>query len=432
MAITPGLDTGQGPTPAPARSAAPDGREAGPLLRVRDLSVTYPSARGAVPAVRGVSFDVRPGEVLGLVGESGSGKSSVCTALMGLLPDGARVDAAGIDFEGRDLSRLREREMRRIRGRRIALVPQQPMTSLAPTTPVGRQLRWYLGERLDDPALRATLTGIGLGAVLDRPHDLPGAFSGGQLQRLVIAIAALAHQPALLLADEPTTTLDATVQAQVLKLLLTLREELGLAILYVSHDLAVVAQICDRVGVMYGGRLVETAPVDRIFADPRHPYTRALVAAMPATTPEDEPLRPIPGSADGANLLTGCPFAPRCGHVMDVCRTRMPGVVRYGEGAVACHWASAGGLGGVGGSGTVGVGAGGSVGGAVRSGSADVNADGSVGAADEQGSADTHADGSVGDGRVVDVAVGLSADPDAGPGVHTGADSAATLRGGAK
>lgn len=333
---------GPGTKPGTAAAAAPDPAAGRPdpaaLLRVRGLSVTYPSVRGPVPAVRGVSFEVRPGEVFGLVGESGSGKSSVCTAVMGLLPDGTRLDADGIDFEGRDLARLRERELRRVRGHRIALVPQQPMTSLSPTTPVGRQLRWYLGERLDDPALRETLAAIGLGAVLDRPRDLPGAFSGGQLQRLVIAIAALSHEPALLLADEPTTTLDATVQAQVLKLLLTLRENLGLAMLYVSHDLAVVAQICDRVGVMYGGRLVETAPVNEIFASPRHPYTRALVAAMPSTTPADEPLRPIPGTADGANLLAGCPFAPRCANATDVCHTEMPAPAWHGDASVSCHW----------------------------------------------------------------------------------------------
>ncbi|MCF2526080.1 ABC transporter ATP-binding protein [Yinghuangia soli] len=334
------MATTLGPGSRPGTAATPEAGAAADqaaLLRVRGLSVTYPSARGPVPAVRDVAFDVRPGEILGLVGESGSGKSSVCTAVMGLLPDGTRLDADEIGFEGRDLARLRERDLRRIRGRRIALVPQQPMTSLAPTTPVGRQLRWYLGDRLDDPQLRGTLQAIGLGAVLDRPHDLPGAFSGGQLQRLVIAIAALAHEPALLLADEPTTTLDATVQAQVLKLLLTLREDLGLAVLYVSHDLAVVAQICDRVGVMYGGRLVETAPVAEIFTNPRHPYTRALVAAMPSTTPADQPLRPIPGTAEGANLLPGCPFAPRCPEVMDVCRTAMPAPVRRAAATVGCH-----------------------------------------------------------------------------------------------
>jgi peptide/nickel transport system ATP-binding protein len=307
-----------------------------PLLRVRDLDVTYRGTDGPVPAVRGVSFDVAPGEILGLVGESGSGKSSVCTALMGLLPDGARMRATGIDFQGDDLATMRERELRKVRGRRLAFVPQQPMTSLSPTTAVGRQLRWYLGDRLDDVELRETLVGIGLGPVLDRPRDLPGAFSGGQLQRVVIALAALTHEPALLLADEPTTTLDATVQAQVLRLLLTLRDKLGLALVYVSHDLAVVSTICDRVGVMYGGRLVETAPVREIFAAPRHPYTRALIAAMPATTPADRPLRAIPGTAEGANLLPGCPFAPRCAQALDVCGERMPDPVRRGVGDVRC------------------------------------------------------------------------------------------------
>ncbi|MFE5333214.1 ABC transporter ATP-binding protein [Embleya sp. NPDC056575] len=310
---------------------------AAPLLRVRDLDVTYP---GPVPAVRGVSFDVAPGEILGLVGESGSGKSSVCTALTGLLPAGAHRRADAIEFEGTDLATLRERDLRRVRGRRLAFVPQQPMTSLAPTTPVVRQLRWYLGDRLDDVEVRETLTGIGLGPVLDRPRDLPGGFSGGQLQRVVIAIAALAHEPALLLADEPTTTLDATVQAQVLRLLLTLRDKLGLALIYVSHDLAVVSTICDRVGVMYGGRLVETAPVRELFAAPRHPYTRALLAAMPATTPADRPLRAIEGTAEGANLLPGCPFAPRCPQVLGVCRERMPEPTAHGAGMVRCHLAS--------------------------------------------------------------------------------------------
>ncbi|OPC80534.1 dipeptide/oligopeptide/nickel ABC transporter ATP-binding protein [Embleya scabrispora] len=307
------------------------------LLRVRDLDVTYP---GPVPAVRGVSFDVAPGEILGLVGESGSGKSSVCTALTGLLPAGAHRRARAIEFEGADLAALRERDLRRVRGRRLAFVPQQPMTSLAPTTPVVRQLRWYLGDRLDDVEVRETLTGIGLGSVLDRPRDLPGGFSGGQLQRVVIAIAALAHEPALLLADEPTTTLDPTVQAQVLRLLLTLRDKLGLALVYVSHDLAVVSTICDRVGVMYGGRLVETAPVRELFAAPRHPYTRALLAAMPATTPADRPLRAIEGTAEGANLLPGCPFAPRCPQVLPVCRERMPEPTAHGAGTVRCHLAS--------------------------------------------------------------------------------------------
>ena len=214
--------------------------------------------------------------------------------------------------------------MREVRGRRIALVPQQPMTSLSPTSTIGKQMGWYLGELLEDPEIHETLTSIGLRPVLDRAGNLPQGFSGGQLQRLLIAIASLAHKPALMLADEPTTTLDATVQAQVLRLLLDMRAKLGLSILYVSHDLAVIAQVCDRVGVMYGGRLVEVASVQELFDAPKHPYTQALIAAMPSASADDERLQSIPGTAAGANRLAGCPFAPRCPRADDQCRTAMP------------------------------------------------------------------------------------------------------------
>ncbi|GAA0708442.1 ABC transporter ATP-binding protein [Dactylosporangium roseum] len=306
-----------------------------PALRVADLHVRY----GGSTAVRDVSFHIDGGEVFGLVGESGSGKSSVCAALMRLLPPGGSLRATAIEFGGRDLSRASERDMRAIRGKGIALVPQKPMTSLSPTTPVGRQLRWYLGERLDSAQTQQMLISIGLRAVLDRPGDLPSRFSGGQLQRLLIAIAALTHRPALLLADEPTTTLDATVQAQVLRLLLAVRAEVGSAMLYVTHDLAVIAQVADRIGVMYGGRLVEVAPVAELFAAPRHPYTRALIAAMPSAWIEGRPLRPIPGSAAGANRTDGCPFAPRCPHADTICQETMPTAVMAGAAMVRCHHA---------------------------------------------------------------------------------------------
>lgn len=303
-----------------------------PLVSVSDLTVAY----GRTTAVNGVSFDIAAGEVFGLVGESGSGKSSVCTAVVRLLPRSARLGGA-IRFEGEDLTTLDERAMRRVRGTRIALVPQQPMTSLSPTSTIGRQMQWYLGEALQDGDTRDTLAGIGLRPVLDRSRNLPSGFSGGQLQRLLIAMACLANRPSLLLADEPTTTLDATVQAQVLRLLADLRTRLGLSILYVSHDLAVIAQICDRVGVMYGGRLVEVATVTELFARPRHPYTQALIAAMPATSPPGERLHAIPGSAAGANRLPGCPFAPRCERATDICRTTMPEPEHVGASMVRCH-----------------------------------------------------------------------------------------------
>ncbi|MEU5991458.1 ABC transporter ATP-binding protein [Spirillospora sp. NPDC047418] len=306
------------------------------LLDVEDLHVDYPGHAGrTVPAVRGVTFRLRRGEVLGLVGESGSGKSSVCAALTRTLPDGARLRAAGLAFDGTGLIGLPDEAMRGLRATRIGLVPQRPMTSLSPATPVLRQLRWYGGGEDLVPLLEQ----VGLRAVLDRPRDYPHRFSGGQLQRLLIVLAALARRPDLLIADEPTTTLDATVQAQVLRLLLDLRDRLGLGILYVTHDLAVVAQVCDRVAVMYGGRLVETGPVRQIFAAPRHPYTKALLAALPGRTRPGDRLGAIPGSAVDAARHPGCPFAARCPVVLERCREEAPRPVVTSEATISCHHA---------------------------------------------------------------------------------------------
>lgn len=308
------------------------------LLTVEDLHVHYAGHdRGAppVPAVRGVSFTLRGGEVLGLVGESGSGKSSVCSALTRVLPPGARLRAGAIDFDGTDLSTLSEGGMRQLRSSRIGVVPQRPMTSLSPSTPVLAQLRWYTGEE----DLAPLLAQVGLQAVMDRPGDYPHRFSGGQLQRLLIVLAALARSPDLLIADEPTTTLDATVQAQVLRLLLKLRDQLGLAMLYVTHDLAVVAQVCDRVAVMYAGQIVETASVHEIFNSPRHPYTRALLASLPGRTARGERLATLPGSAAGADRGAGCPFAPRCPAVLPRCHAEAPLQSVAGGRTVRCHLA---------------------------------------------------------------------------------------------
>ncbi|MEU8802403.1 ABC transporter ATP-binding protein [Spirillospora sp. NPDC048819] len=342
----------------------PDG---GPLLSVADLSVSFRTRTGDTRAVRDVSFDLAPGEILGLVGESGSGKSTVLTSLMRMLPGNAAVSAGHVRFDGADLLALREERMRRLRGDRIGLIPQRPMTSLSPTTPIGRQLRWHLARRDDDrrpggdrpggdrsgvdrsggdgpggdgpggDRLGELLREVGLGAVLDRLGGYPYEFSGGQLQRMLIAVAALGRRPELLLADEPTTTLDATVQAQVLRLLLELRDRVGLAMIFVTHDLGVISQISDRVGVMYAGRLVETAPVRELFASPRHPYTRALIGAMPGRRGRGEPLRTIPGTVGGANLLPGCPFAPRCDIAADVCSAEYPAPRAFGTATVSCH-----------------------------------------------------------------------------------------------
>ncbi|WP_211593314.1 ABC transporter ATP-binding protein [Microbispora sp. H10836] len=310
---------------------------AGPLLSVRDLAVVFRTRTGEVPAVREVSFDLARGEIFGLVGESGSGKSTVLTALTRMLARNARITSGRIGFDGADLLALREPAMRRLRGDRIGLIPQRPMTSLSPATSIGRQLRWHLDGLDDAGRLKELLGGVGLDALLDRLDGYPFEFSGGQLQRLLIAVAALGKQPDLLLADEPTTTLDATVQAQVLRLLLELRDRVGSAMVFVTHDLGVISQISDRIGVMYAGRLVEVAPARELFAAPRHPYTRALLEAIPVRHRRGEPLRTIPGTVTGANRLSGCPFAPRCPIALDLCREENPAPRETGLSLVRCH-----------------------------------------------------------------------------------------------
>lgn len=226
--------------------------------------------------------------------------------------------------------------MRRLRGRRIGLVPQRPMTSLSPVTPVRRQLRRLTGSAIDDQRLDELLASVGLRGLHSRLSDYPFQFSGGQLQRMLIAVAVLSHEPELVLADEPTTTLDATVQAQILSLLLDLRDRLNNSMIFVSHDLAVISQVCDRVGVMYGGHLVELAPTAELFNNPQHPYTIALLQAMPASHQRGERLRAIEGTVSGSHLLPGCPFAPRCPRADSVCVTTMPEPELIGGSIVRC------------------------------------------------------------------------------------------------
>ena len=292
-----------------------------PVLQVADLRVTYPGPSGGIDAVRNVSFDIAPGEVVGLVGESGSGKSSICTALLGLHDTASTITSTTLTLGGHDLRGLDDAGWRSVRGTEVALIPQHPMTALSAITAVGRQLDWYLG---DDAITRYAdqLRSIGLQVVVDRPGDLPDAFSGGQLQRLVIAIATFGSKPVLLVADEPTSTLDATVQANVLDVLAEQRARLGIAMLFVSHDLAVVAQVCDRVGVMQAGELVELAPVRDLFDHPQHPYTQALVAALPsltATTTFRTPdatgdeTGPVVNSPTGAGTTPSATDAPQQG-----------------------------------------------------------------------------------------------------------------------
>jgi oligopeptide/dipeptide ABC transporter ATP-binding protein len=298
-----------------------------PLLEVRDLRVVFPTRTGLVFAADRVSFDVGHGEVLGLVGESGSGKSATCRAILGLVPPPGEILSGSVTLEGRDLRRASARELRAVRGRDVAMVFQDPLSALDPVFTIGDQLFEVLTRRLGlsrrQAAARAVelLDHVGIPSPKSRLGAYSHELSGGMRQRIMIALA-LAGEPRLLLADEPTTSLDVTIQDQILHLLLELRRETGMAMVLVSHDMGVIAQTCDRVAVMYAGRLFEVGPVGSVFARPQHPYTRALLAAIPSLEGRGSRLRPIGGQPpDLARLPAGCPFAPRCEHVRSGCES---------------------------------------------------------------------------------------------------------------
>jgi oligopeptide/dipeptide ABC transporter ATP-binding protein len=298
-----------------------------PLLSVEGLGV----AMGGVPVLEDVSFAIAPGETLGLVGESGCGKSVTALSIMRLLPEPpARIASGRIVFDGTDLLDLDAERLRSIRGDRIAMIFQEPMTSLNPVFTIGDQI----GESLivhrgaSRAAARAEaarlLDLVGIPAAASRLDRYPHELSGGQRQRAMIAIA-LACKPGLLIADEPTTALDVTVQAQILDLIARLRRELGMAVLLITHDLGVVAEFCDRVAVMYAGRIVEEAPATALFAAPGHRYTEALLRSMPAANAPGRDLPSIPGSVPPpAARGAGCVFAPRCGFATPRCRAELP------------------------------------------------------------------------------------------------------------
>jgi oligopeptide/dipeptide ABC transporter ATP-binding protein len=306
-------------------------------LEVSGLRTQFPTPHGLLTAVDGVDLTVRKGEVLGLVGESGSGKSIALRSIMGLVHAPGRVEGRAL-WRGRDLIGLPEAELRRVRGREIAMVFQEPMTALNPVLTVRQQidenLAAHTGLNRSQRRNRAIeLLGlVGIAAARDRLDDYPHQFSGGMRQRVMIAIA-LASEPNLLLADEPTTALDVTIQDQILKLLLRLREELGMSMVLVTHDLGVVAQTCDRVAVMYAGRIVEVAPVAELFASPRHAYTLGLLGAVPGGGVVRQPLRSIEGSPPSLiELPDACAFAPRCGFATAQCTARRPLLAPVGEG----------------------------------------------------------------------------------------------------
>ncbi len=297
-----------------------------PLLSLEDVRVNFYTARGVIHAVQDVTLHVEAGTTLGLVGESGSGKSVMAMAVLGLVPSPGRLDAGVIRWRGDDITDLRARA--RLRGRRVSMVFQDPMTSLNPLVPIGRQitevLRKHKGMSRQVAEHRAVelLDLVGIPSPHVRLRQLPFELSGGMRQRVMIAIA-LAPEPDLLIADEPTTALDVTIQAQILELIAQLQETLGIAMMLITHDLGVVAGVCDRVAVMYAGRIVEVGPADQMFAHPRHPYTAALLAATPRLDQSVDRLEPIRGNPPNvAELVPGCAFAPRCPFATQECEVR--------------------------------------------------------------------------------------------------------------
>jgi peptide/nickel transport system ATP-binding protein/oligopeptide transport system ATP-binding protein len=314
-----------------------------PLLRVSDLRVEFALARGTVRAVDGASFEVGLGEALGLVGESGSGKTVALRTLVGLLPRSARIAGGSIEFDGVDILTLDDDRRRELRGRSIAMVFQEPMTALNPVMRVGDQIaetplvRLGMGRRRARERALELMRLVGIPDAKRRADAYPHELSGGLRQRVMIAIA-LSGQPKLLLCDEPTTALDVTIQDQILKLLLSLREELGVSLVFVSHDLAVVAQACRRVAVMYAGQVVETGTVDEVFREPRHPYTLGLLRSVPDVDGTRARLSSIPGAPpDPAALPDGCPFHPRCPFAIPECTSgEFPLHPRAGGRATAC------------------------------------------------------------------------------------------------
>jgi oligopeptide transport system ATP-binding protein len=315
------------------------------ILQVRDLTTRFYSDDGTVYAVNGISYDLHEGETLGIVGESGCGKSVHALSIMGLIPNppGEVVDGTAI-FQSQDLLSLSRDEMREIRGSRIAMIFQDPMTSLNPVLTIGLQiteaLTLHLGMSQHQARDRAIelLKMVGIPGAEQRIDSYPHEFSGGMRQRAMIAMS-LACNPQILIADEPTTALDVTIQAQILDLVKRLRAKLGMAMIWITHDLGIVAGLADRVIVMYAGYIVEMASVQDLFANPRHPYTVGLLASLPRVDQKlNERLIPIAGRPpDLIGLPRGCPFAPRCAYVMDKCLTQNPVLRDVGERhAIAC------------------------------------------------------------------------------------------------
>ena len=315
------------------------------LLEVKDLHTSFFTTSGEVKAVNGVSFNLERGKVLGIVGESGSGKSVTAYSIMQILTHPGRIVSGSIKFEGRELVGLTDDEMRKIRGDRISIIFQDPMTSLNPTFTIGNQLREAImlhtnrnKQQANERAVEM-LRLVGISEPEKRIHQYAYELSGGMRQRVMIAMA-LACEPDILIADEPTTALDVTIQAQILELMLDLQKKLGMAIIMITHDMGVIAQICDEVIVMYAGNICERGTADALFYDPKHEYTKGLMRSIPDMN-DDEKRRLIPISGtpvDLLNLPAGCPFAPRCDAAMKICLRERPKEYWVGKDHLSSCW----------------------------------------------------------------------------------------------
>ena len=314
------------------------------VLEVKDLHLSFDTFAGRVHAVRGVNFQLYRGETLAIVGESGSGKSAACRAIMRLLARNAHIDSGEILLGGENLLKKSAREMRRIRGGEIAMIFQDPMTAMDPTMKIGHQiaetvtLHKKISRRAANERALELLSLVGIEDPGRRFHQYPHEFSGGQRQRIVIAIA-LAAEPRVLIADEPTTALDVTMQAQILELIRSLQQKTGVSVIFITHDLGVVANVADRVAVMYAGRIIETSTADEVFYDPRHPYTWGLLASMPSPRTDSPTLYAIPGTPPTMiDLPEGDPFAPRNPYALEADRIAEPPLFQISPTHFAATW----------------------------------------------------------------------------------------------
>ena len=314
------------------------------LLEVKDLHTSFFTDAGEVKAVNGVSFRLERGKVLGVVGESGSGKSVTAYSILQILAGTGKIVSGSIQFDGQELVNAGEKVMRTIRGNKISIIFQDPMTSLNPTYTIGRQLMeailLHTGRNKKESYDRAVemLTLVNVNEPEKRMKQYPYELSGGMRQRVMIAMA-LACEPDILIADEPTTALDVTIQAQILELMKTLQDELGMAIIMITHDLGVVAQMCDEIVVMYAGSICEQGTADEIFYNPCHEYTKGLLRSIPTAKTAGSRLQPITGTPiDLLNMPKGCPFAPRCDAAMRVCIHQRPERMEINEGHMASCW----------------------------------------------------------------------------------------------